>query len=118
MKSGQRGPLSPSRLFDLRSRTTGIAGGRKRKAFAVAREMHTRLVAIGVNVVPADPWAILYATFGIAPNSSINRIASDLDVDRDDLNMVMGRLCSELACHEKHLTAEQFLAAVERAKNS
>lgn len=118
MRNSQRGPLSPSRLFALRSRTTGLAEGRKRKASAVAREMHTRLVAQGIDAVPADPWMVLYATFGIAPSSPLQRIANDLDVDRDDLNMTMGRLCSELAMHDGYLTADQFLDAVKRARSA
>ena len=89
---------------------------RRRSAGSLASEMNTRIRAMGIALVPANPWNVVHELFATDPAWSLSRIAAHLDVDREGLNVFMGRLSCELAPFDNYIEAEDFLACVRRAK--
>lgn len=112
----QRGPLSPSRLAQLRNSVPFSPAARKRPAGSVATEMSTRLRALGIAIVPADAWSVLCSTFGLKPSWSLSRIASHLDVEPEGLNVLMARITCAIARYDDFIEIGDFLAAVREAR--
>lgn len=113
----QRGPLSPSRLAQLRNSVPFHPLPRKRPASAVATEMNTRLRALGIALVPANSWSVLCATFGLNPSWSSARLAANLDTDVEGLNVMMGKIDVELSRFDDYVQIDDFLAAVRMARD-
>lgn len=106
---------SPAALARVRGQSE--AKFRRRTAGSLASEMNTRIRAMGIALVPANPWNVVHELFGTQPAWSLARIAAHLDVERESLNVFMGRLSCELARYDGYLGAEDFMAAVRSAKS-
>ena len=90
---------------------------RRRSAGSLASEMNTRIRALGIALVPANPWSVVHELFDTKPAWSLARIAAHLDVERESLNIFMGRLSCELARFDDYMDAESFMACVRSAKS-
>ena len=90
---------------------------RRRSAGSLASEMNTRIRAMGIALVPTNPWSVVHELFGTMPAWSLARIAAHLDVEHKSFNVFMGRLSCELACFDGYVGAEDFMAAVRSAKS-
>lgn len=90
---------------------------RRRTSGSLASEMNMRIRAMGIALVPANPWNVVHELFATKPEWSLSRIAAHLDVNRDDLNQFMGRMSCELARFDSYVSADDFMSAVRSAKS-
>ena len=102
---------------DRAEQRDATATTRLRPATAVLTEMSTRIRALGIALVPASAWDVLYLTLGVKRDAPIGSIARLLNVKADELCYMIGLVTCELGGKGDHYwTAADVLAALRLVK--